>query len=469
MGKDVFLDREEDLRALDEIYERPGTHLAVVYGRRRVGKTRLLLQFAKDKPHVFYTAIKKTETQQALEFSEEMEKLVAHDTPIHHDNWRDAIGYMFESYVGRSDKVVVVIDEFPEVWGQNKSVPGEISARLERFAGESNMMLVLCGSAVRQMEQLLGGREPLYLRQSLMLKVKPLDLTQASLFLEEWDFTSRVEAYAVMGGMPMYLSEAARHRNLRDFIAQKVINPRGLFFGEGNTIVGQELGDVAMYFGLLEAIAGGAGKLADISSAVGKKAEDLSVYLRKIEGIQLIKREVPATEKNPVKSKKGRYVITDNFVRFWFRFVHPYAGLIDAGQQDLVMKRVEAGLSTFLGRPTEEVVRQAVLAESTRGNLPITVTRLGRYWDKNREIDICGAGEKKREYLWGECKWQNSKMGAGVYHLLKEKVDASGVNPGGKNSYLLCSKSGFTPKLRSLAAKEEIILWDAKALERIMA
>lgn len=469
MTTGVFLDREEDLRALEEIYRRPGAQLAVVYGRRRVGKTRLLLQFVKDKPHVFYTAIKKTETQQAIDFSAEMDALAARATPILFSNWQNAIGHMFESYVGRPDKVVVVIDEFPEVWEQNRSVPGEISARLERYSREANLMLVLCGSAVRQMEQLLGGREPLYLRQSLMLKVRPLDFAQASPFLMGWDFTRRVEGYAVMGGMPMYLSEAAEHGNVRDFLAAKVVNPRGLFFNEGNTIVGQELGDVAMFFGLLEAIAGGAGKLAEISSAVGKKAEDISAYLRKLEGIELVKREVPATEKNPAKSKKGRYEIKDNFIRTWFRFVYPYTGLIDAGQQRLVMSRVEAGMSTFLGRPTEEVVRQGVLTENARGNLPITLSRIGRYWDKSTEIDICGVGEKKREFIWGECKWQNSWMGAGIYHSLREKVEASGVNPGGKNLYLLCSKSGFTPKLTAIAAEEEVVLWDAGTLERILA
>ena len=129
----TFLNRNEDLKALEDIYQRPGAQLAIVYGRRRVGKTRLLLRFTEGKPHVFYTGIKKTETQQALEFSEEMEKLLGHATPVLFDNWSDAIGYAFESCVGRPEKAVVVIDEFPEVQEENRSVPGEISSRLDRY------------------------------------------------------------------------------------------------------------------------------------------------------------------------------------------------------------------------------------------------------------------------------------------------------------------------------------------------
>ena len=464
----TFLNRNEDLKALEEIYQRPGAQLAIVYGRRRVGKTRLLLRFTEGKPHVFYTGIKKTETQQALEFSEEIEKLLGHATPVLFANWRDAIGYAFESCVGRQEKAVVVIDEFPEVQEENRSVPGEISSRLDRYSTEANLMLVLCGSAVRQMEQLLEGREPLYLRQSLTLRLRPFGFEQASLFMDGWDFTKRVEAYAVIGGMPMYLSEAAQHRDVKEFLAEKVINPRGLFFTEGLTIVGQELGDVPLLFGLLEAIAGGAGKLSEISSAVGKKSVDLSARLKRLQAVDLVKREVPATEDKPEKSKRGRYVIKDNFIRSWFRFVYPYSGLIDAGMHAEVMRKVDTDLSTFIGQPVEDIVRQAVAKESARGKLPILLSRVGRYWDKASDIDICGAGTEG-EYLWGECKWRNRKIGVDVYYALKEKVRNTRINVDGVNLYLLCSKSGFSDKLREVADAEGVILWDADRLERTLS
>jgi AAA+ ATPase superfamily predicted ATPase len=465
-----FLNREEELRILDETYSRQGAQLALIYGRRRVGKTRLLQEFSRDKkPTIFYTATRKSEAQQAHEFSDELEHIVSHATPLYFDNWPAALSLMLETYVGFADKVLVVLDEFSEIDNQNASITSELSSKLERFP-ESNVMIVLSGSAIKQMERLKDPSEPLHRRFTCQFQLKPFRFREAQPFFGEWSFARKVEAYSILGGMPMYLEEAARYPNILDFLRRQVVNPRGLFLDEGEKIINQEFGRPARYFAILTAIAGGKTKGSEISNEIGLHLNDISDYLRKLEEIDLVVYEVPATETNRLKSKKGLYFIKDNFLRFWFRYVYRYRGRIELGEADRVMEYVERDLSTLAGFPAEEVVRDAVRLENSRGNLPISLDRVDRYWDKNvYDIDVCGVGERGGEYLWGNCKWQARKMGVPDYISLKQRVIDSRVNPGGTNVYLLCSRSGFTRELTEIAEAEGAILWDARKLESIMA
>lgn len=459
----VFYNREEETARLEEAYARPGFQLAVVWGRRRVGKTYLLRSFVKGKPHVFFTGTRTSELQQVAQFSEALEELLAHATPLAFDNWRRALGYVFETLGKSGERVVVVLDEYSDIEEVDPSVPGQLRALIDRYP-EANLLLVLCGSAVRRMEKLSRGDQPLYGRAQTIFKVSPFGFREAELFMEGRPFAGRVAAYGVAGGMPMYLAAASGYTTIEAFLRAQVINTTGAFFEEGNTVIGQEMREPGKFFAVLDAIAAGNTRLSKISSALGIKQTTVHPYLSRLETIEVIKRVVPATESNPRKSKKGQYLIRDNFIRFWFKYVHPNSGRIEGGEADLVLRKTLEDLDNFLGKAGEEVTREALLGENRKGRLPFEVRSLGKYWDNNVEIDICGVGQG-RQFLWGECKWQRSQVGPGLYHQLKEKVARAGFGEA-ENHYVFCSKSGFTKKMLKLAEEEALLLYGPEELER---
>lgn len=461
-----FLNREEELERLEETYGRPGLQLVLVYGRRRVGKTHLLQEFVRGKDSIYYITSRKSEALQVAGFSDEMERVHPHATPLVFDAWADALRLLIDECRGRSPKLVVVLDEFSEIEKQNAAVPSEMNSIIERFGAECEIMIILCGSMIGQMERLAAPDQPLYRRFGQQLRIRPFEFEDACLFFPRWSFPRKVEAYAVLGGMPMYLSEAAQFRNLETFLERQVLNSKGLFFNEADVAVAQEVRG-AGYLSVLEAIALGKNTTAEIASVVGQDKTSLGPYLKLLEALDLVSREVPVTEHNPPKSRKGIYKIKDNFLSFWYAYVNRYRAMIEA-DDPRVMEYVERDLSTRLGYAAEDIFRRAVRLENRRGGLPLALDRVGRYWNKNvYDIDVCGVGTSNDEYLWGECKWKASSMGMADFDKLKDRVRRSGINPGGRNHFVLCSKSGFTKELQTVARADGTQLWDAKALESI--
>lgn len=464
-----FINRGEELKELERLYKMAGAKMVLVYGRRRVGKTRLLQEFAKGKQAIFYTADARTESDQLEEFRARMaEFLGPHVGLARFKDWPDALGYLMEELSKQRRKVIVVLDEFPEITRQNRSVPSSLRAIWDRTEGESNVMLALSGSLVGEMERLAQGQEPLYGRFRGRLRLRPLDFSEASLFFPGRSFAERVEAYAVLGGMPAYLSIGADSSGIWETIRKDILNPRSILYEEVPFMLGQELREPARYLSILMAIARGLTRPAQIGGATELKAQAVNSYLARMEVMDVTGRMVPVTEKSPEKSRKGAYFIKDNFVRFWMRFVLPNRYLVESGQTRTVMDNIKSTFAGFVASTWEEIVRQTVSMRDSSGELPLELTRIGRYWDNNVEIDICGLG-KKNSYLWGECQWRREKMGTEVLDNLKEKVARAGFAGSGTHHYLLCSKSGFRAGLIERARQDNVLLWDIVEVESIIS
>jgi AAA+ ATPase superfamily predicted ATPase len=420
----------------------------------------------RDKDSIYYIAARKSETQQAVEFSDEMEAIHAHATPLVFDSWSNALRMLVDECRGRKKKLVVVLDEFSQIESQNEAVPSELNAIVEKAGRDAEIMIVLCGSAVSQMERLAAPDQPLYRRFNQQLQLRPFRFEEAMLFLPDRSFEKIVEAYSLLGGMPMYLSEAARYRSLDKFLSEEVLNSKGLFFGEGDVLVAQEVRG-SMYPAILEAIAFGNTRITEIGAVVGEERNSLSPYLRKLEALDLIAKEVPVTEANPAKSKRGIYLIKDNFLKFWYSYVNRHRARIEA-EDPQILRYVKRDVSTEVGHGAEAVFRRALEIMNQKGELPVDLDRVGRYWDRRvYDLDACGVGVEKGVFLWGDCKWKNSTMGLGDYENFRQRVDMSGVNPRGENHFILLSRAGFDKGLLDLARTDGALTLDSNALERV--
>lgn len=238
------------------------------------------------------------------------------------------------------------------------------------------------------------------------------------------------------------------------------MNRTGYLYEEPHFLLQQEVAEVGSYFSILRAIAFGRTKLAEIACFMETKATDLTRNLKTLIELDLVQREVPVTEENPEKSKKGLYRITDYYIRFWFTMIYPNQGDIEQGNITYVMDKIRKRFVTGHAAYIYEDVCRAELSEKTE--LPCHFSKIGRYWDKNTEIDVVALAEEERTILFGECKYLSEAVDVDVLFRLQEKAKRVAWHRDDRRElYCLFSIGGFSGQLKELAAaRGDIFLYE---------
>jgi AAA+ ATPase superfamily predicted ATPase len=456
----MFVDREAELGELNRLHVVGGAQLFILYGRRRVGKTELLREFVKDKACLFFVATLASDGEQLAGFSQEIWGCLHGDVPqgFSFPSWEAAFRALAELPAG----TVVVLDEFTYLISANRALPSILQKVWDEQLRAHGTFLVLCGSYIGMMEEhVLGYQAPLYGRRTGGLLLRPLDLKASAEFFPEWTAERALEAWAVLGGLPYYLSIFKDTTDLPQAVRSLILDVRGVLHHEPRLLVMEELREPRNYFSVLSAVAQGRTRLNEIAQGAGVgQATTVSRYLDVLQKMRLITREVPATESRPDKSKKGIYRIDDHFLRFWFRYVHPYEGSLELGLSDAVLEqRVRPTFSSFVASAFEEASRAHVVALARTGVLPFLPERVGSWWDRTREIDVVAVSEQQCRALVGECKWSTKPVGTDVLDDLRDKAEVmrQATRPYDVTSVLF-SRSGFTPALVERAEREGVIL-----------
>jgi AAA+ ATPase superfamily predicted ATPase len=222
----------------------------------------------------------------------------------------------------------------------------------------------------------------------------------------------------------------------------------------------QEVSEVGSYFSIIRAIAAGNRKLADIASLLEIKATSLTKYLKTLIDLDILEREVPITEDNPEKSKKGLYKIKDNYLRFWFAFVYPNMSFIESGHSNIALTKIKQGLiKNHTAFVYEDVCRERMWDLNGEGAWPFLFTKLGSYWDSNTEIDVVALDPEDKNLILGECKYWKDPVGISVLRDLEKKADSvSWEKNCRKIWYVLFSANGFTDELINEAATRTDLL-----------
>ena len=363
---------------------------------------------------------------------------------------------------------VIVLDEFTYLISGNKAIPSILQKVWDETLRSTQIFLVLCGSYIGMMErEVLGYRAPLYGRRTGSYLLSPLKLSDAAEFFPNYAPVQQIEAWAVLGGMPYYLSAFSNEVDVFVNIREQILDVRGLLYNEPQLLFMEELREPRNYFSILRGIAQGNTRLNEIAQAAGVgTATTTARYLDILRQMHFVDRNVPVTEGQPEKSKKGMYRIAYPFLRFWFRYVHPYRGSLGLGLADAVLeKRVRPTFAQFVGYAFEKAAQEYVAGLATQGLLPFLPDRIGSWWDRQAEIDVVAISDSEGAVMVGECKWSNRPVGTNILDDLKRKaqvLDAGGKWP--QVSYMLWSKSGFTPALRKLAGAAGIRLVEVPEL-----
>jgi AAA+ ATPase superfamily predicted ATPase len=439
----VFADRETELASLETAFESPGHDFYVVYGRRRVGKTELLKAFCADRPHIYFLAAQETEHRQREKFVERVAEYFDDRVP-RIDGWDEAFEYLGDRLA--SEPLVVAVDEFPYLVDENDSLPSYIQAFVDEQLRDTESMLVLCGSSVSTMESaVLGHESPLYGRRTGQIDLQPFSFRQARDVLT-YDIEDAIRSFAVTGGTPMYLTRFDYDKSLAVNVRTQVLSPTAVLYTEPEFLLRTELRNPARYMSILEAIATGHTTPNEIAGATGVDSGPLSKYLQTLRRLRLVDRDVPVTA-SPKQSKRSRYRVADEFLRFWFRFVEPNRSSIEEAPGVVYDGTIEPALPDHVA-PTFEDVCQEVVWEAIRRDELGPYAEVGRWWYGEDEIDIVGLGPDEDRILFAECKWTSDPVGRSLASQLREKAERVRWGPDTRDeAFALFSKSGFADGL----------------------
>jgi uncharacterized protein len=445
----VFIGRNAELAALRSEFSAHRATLAIVYGRRRIGKSTLIREAAKGRLHIFYQATRVTTSLNLEAFKLEIARTVGADDLLNGiADWSALLHYLARA-AEHHHGLIILLDEFPYLADSDPALPSVIQKFWDSgAAGSGNLKLVLCGSMIAQMEELLAERNPLYGRKTLALDLGPLPLREAVQFVPHYNAEDKLITYAIFGGVPFYLQMLDTAASIRDNIVRLLLTPTGILADEPTAILQSELREITRYASILAAIGDGCTKHGEIIGRVKEIGDlkSLSPYLDKLMRMRLI-YAVNSMDAGP-RQRDRRYFISDPLLGFWHRFVRPNLSSVTQGFGVQVWKhQIAPYLDDFMGAGFEEICREHA-RQYSQERLPAPAREIGRIWEADYDIDVAGQ-LLDGSVLYGESRWWKDPVGENVLNELVARSSRTSYGHGNDRRYfVMYSRKGFTSALR---------------------
>lgn len=449
----MFIGRERELNSLNQRYDSGKFEFAVIYGRRRVGKTTLINEFIKDKECILYSATETNAKQNLTELSRSIYALS--DDYGNSDSVFANFQAAFETVFSIAEKrrIVFVIDEYPYLASCSKGISSILQLLIDRHHENSKLFIILCGSSMSFMEnQVMGYQSPLYGRRTCQYKIRPFEFFESRQFYSNFSAEDMAIIYGITGGIPLYMSLMNDSLSAEQNIKDNFLTSNSYLYEEPTNLIKQECRDASQYNSIISAIANGASRMSEICTKTDIDTALASSYVNKLIGLGIVKKELPFGAQN---ARKAIYVLEDSMFRFWYKFVQDNTSVINRGLADVVYRKIEPQLSGFMGAVFEDICRQYLWKMLIKGQSAVEFSDLGRWWGadprtkKQTEIDIIGKSEDN-DYLFGECKWTNEKVDLSVLETLASRSEL--FNCRNKHLYLF-AKNGFTKGCMEKAAE----------------
>jgi AAA+ ATPase superfamily predicted ATPase len=455
-----FFDRFTEIADLEAEYAQEHATFAIVFGRRRLGKTRLLREFAKDKPAIYFLATEEDEDENRTAFKNQA-AIFTENTLLKNAEVYDWFS-IFETIArfNPEQKKCIIIDEFQYLGNTNPAFPSIMQKVWDTCLKDANVMLILCGSLISMMyEQTLSYQSPLFGRRTSQFRIKQIPFQYYKKFFPKFTRKDLVEFYSVTGGVPRYIELVRGETDIMTAVKHTILSPTGFLYDEPNFLLQKEVSSIGTYFSIIKTIAAGNHKLGDIASRLNAKQSALTKYLNTLIGLDILYREVPVTELYPEKSRMGLYKIRDNFLVFWFKFVYPNLSYLETGNTKVVLQKLKTNFRDNHVAEVYEDICRAELIYTKKWPWEFLPNRIGRWWNKTDEIDIVALDVDGKNAVFGECKYRNKETGLDVYYSLEEKAALVDWNRDARsNYYVLFSINGFDKDLTRLAKKQKNIL-----------
>jgi AAA+ ATPase superfamily predicted ATPase len=473
----MFVDRVAELAFLGRVLENrqhPGPgQLVMLYGRRRVGKSTLLRHWAEQSETAFTYWVAEKEPA-AVQRRKLFALMIGADpaasgTPVF-ASWSDlwqAIAPQFQT-----QRRLLILDELPYAADGDPAMLSSLQHAWDQHFERSQAMIVLCGSHVRTMELLMTYSSPLFGRMTGQWRLQPLPFGALRAFLPGWPPDQQVAVYAMVGGVPAYLSWFRVERSLLENVRDGVLAPGSLALGEVLFLLYDELREPRAHLAILEAIGNGHHTFKAIKDATLLGDVHLPAYLSTLQEMRYVERRLPVTIP-PAKqrtARQGRYHLSDPFMRFYFRFIHPHRDIVSYAPER-ILPVLQSGLRAFVGQTAwEDLARQWVRERGSAGALPFTPEVIGSHWSRQVQADVVAVNWPERAILIGECKWGDTAVDRQVVRDLLERTvpltlaDLPDKGDGWQVYPALFARTGVTPAARKALVAAGGILIDLRTL-----
>lgn len=433
-----FYNRKKEMEIVQSILKKSKNRgqLTVFQGKRRIGKTTLILKALENQKFLYFFVGKKTETELLNEFSEQIKNSLNLPYQANFNNMEDLLKFLFD--YSKKEHLIVVFDEFQNFKFVKPSIFSEIQKLWDLNKDNSKIALFCIGSMFTLIKKIFTSyKEPLYNRANQILEIKSFDLkTQVQVLkdlrlLEPRNFLT---LYSVFNGTPKYLESLEDNdlqgKSINQIIETLFCQEEAYLLKEGKNILIEEFGkSYDKYFAILAAIASRKTTKNEIHNYTGININSLGSFLNTLENFyELIERKTPILENS--SSKISSYQIKDNFLAFWFRYIYKKSYLLEIKDYKSLCSFIIKDLDNFLGFAFENFIKDFLILQNNSTNSIFNFQRLGSFWkrpskkdsDDNSEIDIVAINEDTEEALIGECKLNSARISQELLDNIKEKT-----------------------------------------------
>jgi AAA+ ATPase superfamily predicted ATPase len=456
--KAPFVGRSRELEVLDNLWESSKARLLILYGRRRVGKTRLLthwLEQHEGKGH-YWVAEPASALTQLRSFSQALMSFIDPEAEVPPDftfsSWELAFRQLARHAQER--RFAIFIDEVTYLIDVNPDFVGTLQKAWDNWLSDSNLMLVLSGSQMGLMRRhLLDYEAPLHGRATAQVQLPPLPYGTTKDYFPSYSASERVTLYAMWGGVPAYWERLDADQSVIENLRRNILPAHAWMVDESRILLQDFITDLHNYVGIMRAIADGEQAISQISQRTGLTSGKASFYLSVLRDTGFVVRDVPITQRD-TDSRRGRYYVTDPYLRFFYRFLSAYQSKLALGKTEKMLELIRDGLPAFIEASTwQELCREWLLLASDRGSIPVPVEDVGSEWAKSYTVDVVGISKVQDSLVLGDCYWQDKPMDLEAVRELVKNTSAIIPKKGKAWSvyYVIFSACGWTNEARAEA------------------
>lgn len=457
-----FIGRKEELKKLNKVISSEEMSFALIYGRRRVGKSELVNQaIAKSKVKNLYYECKQVAQESNVNGLSEIVSETLGLPKLGFTDIELLLNYIFE--FSTKEKMVLVLDEYPYLRESVKGMDSILQAAIDKYRKTSKLTLIILGSYVEVMHSLLEHENPLYGRVDLTINLKQMDYYESSFFYPNYSAEDKVRIYSVFGGIPYYNRLIDDSKSVKENILSLIASPGARLENEVSMYLNAELSKIVNANEVFEALARGFSKYSDIlSQSHVSSGPTLVDVLDKLISMEVVVKTAPINDS--ANKKKIGYYICDNLSLFYYRYIFRYSSQMNIMDSEVFYKKyIEKDFEEyFVPHVFENICRQYLVRKNKAGEIEPVIENIGKYYydnpteRTNGEFDI--VTEDERGYAFYEVKFRKKPVSDEMINEEIKQVKATGLDC---YKYAFFSRSGFNCEKRenvALIAIEEIFV-----------
>ncbi len=443
-----FIGRKSELNLLNSLIKSDSFESVLIYGRRRIGKSELIKKCieSNDVASIYYESKQTSEQNNLISFSS-IVSYSLHMPPLAFDSIEKLLDFIFELSI--KQKIILVIDEYPFLKAKVEGMDSILQTLIDKYSGSSKLKLIICGSYIQVMKDLLSVHNPLYGRFKNNIDLMPMNYYDSSKFYSKFSNEDKVSLYSVFGGIPYYNSLIDESKTVKENIVDLIASKDSSLFHEIPSFLNTEISRIVNANEVFEVLGKGYHKFVDIvdKSHVSSAPSTIDV-LDQLINLRLVEKRSPINDEN--NRKKSGYYISDNLALFYYKYIFTNQSIINVMNKndffDCFIK--DDFYSIFVPKQFENICKEYLIKENIAGRVDTPFYKIGTYYyddpknKTNGEFDVVTLD--KKGYIFYECKYKDKPITKQIIDKEIEQVKKSAL---ACYKYGFFSKSGFSEKV----------------------